>query len=484
MRNACGDCHDGADGEGGFSLDDLSAPESLLVSSRAWFGARQRMLDHTMPPADAEPIRADLRASITASIQKQVRDAVVKAGVLPGPPQLRRLTRNEFANSIRDLLNVHLDAAANLPEDNAGGEGFTNASETLSISPIHAEKYVDAITNALQYASRDANARKQLFSVRPSDDMPERQAARQNLSRLALAAFRGPLAESELDGLMSLYDAASDDDDSHQAAMLYAMRSILLSPRFLFIAESVSDQAEAPEPLTPHELATRLSYFLWTTTPDELLMKSANSGKLTTPDELRRQTIRLLEDRGTHLRDSMTDFIGQWLGLADLGRAKQVDQQRHDWIEEPHLAGMRNQPVYDFETLLRKNRPLTELIDSDHTHLNRFLLEIYKIPRKQIESKIDGQLRWSKLPEDQRHRGGWLGSAGVLAISSYPSRSSPVLRGAWVLEKLMGIELPPPPPDVPALEESASDDQPASLRDQLAQHRQDASCASCHDRLD
>ena len=163
----------------------------------------------------------------------------------------------------------------------------------------------------------------------------------------------------------------------------------------------------------------------------------------------------MLNDEGTHLNDSLVQFVGQWLGTADWGHSKSPDPELHDWVRDHHTSAMRNQPVYIFESLLQKNESVLDLIDSDWTFLNEELLRVYKIDRKDIEAKrFQQHLVRVDLPEKHRNRGGLLGAGATMGVSAYPRRSSPVLRGAWVLDKFLGVELPPPPPDVPKLDES------------------------------
>jgi hypothetical protein len=263
------------------------------------------------------------------------------------------------------------------------------------------------------------------------------------------------------------------------------MRGILISPQFLFLSESAPTEANVTEPLTNHELAARLSYFLWASMPDKELREAADAGKLSDPEELKRQTVRMLTDEGTHLNDSLVHFVGQWLGTADWGRSKAPDPEVHDWVRDHHTSAMRNQPVYMFESMLQKNDSLLDLIDSDWTFLNEELLRVYKIDRKYIEAKRFAQhLVRVELPEKYEYRGGLLGAGATMGVSAYPRRSSPVLRGAWILDKLLGVELPPPPPDVPKLDESEYVAKAQTLRERLERHRADPACATCHDRID
>jgi mono/diheme cytochrome c family protein len=484
LENFCGDCHGDGMSEGGFSIDQIRDPSTLGDKFERWETIRQRLNDRSMPPADYDPLPSEARDKLVSWIDSATRSAIRQRPPEPGPPLLRRLARHEYSNTIRDLLNIHFDAGQGLPEDAAGGEGFSNAAETLTISPIHAEKYLLAATDALDYAAHDANARRMLLRHRADDADGEEAAATANLRQLARRAFRRPVSEEELARYVTLYRDARGDGLSFDEAVLYAMRAIFVSPHFLFIAESSPQQAGQPEPLTDHELATRLSYFLWASTPDDKLLQLADAGQLQEDEQLREQTMRLLKARGTHLRDSMEHFVGSWLGTADLGRTKKIDRERHAWVRDPHVAALRNQPIYALESILQNNDSILTLIDAPWTFLNGELVRVYKIRRQEIKADFVQRLVRVDLPESYRVRGGLLGMGGVLAVSSYPRRTSPVLRGAWVLEKMLGVELPPPPPNVPPLDESADVAQAQTVRQRLEQHRADPNCASCHDRID
>jgi Protein of unknown function (DUF1592)/Protein of unknown function (DUF1588)/Protein of unknown function (DUF1585)/Protein of unknown function (DUF1595) len=301
---------------------------------------------------------------------------------------------------------------------------------------------------------------------------------------LASRAFRRPVDDEELAPYIELYEGARSDGESFEQATYYAMRGMLTSPRFLFLSETAPPATGDAEPLTQWELATRLSYFLWASMPDRALRQAADEGRLSDPEELRKQVVRMLGAE-THLNDSLVQFVGQWLGTADLGSAKQIDPQRFPWIKDNHVAAMRNQPVYVVESLLRENGSLLELIDADWTFLNQELLTVAKFDRKKLaDQEISQQLVRVALPAEYRYRGGLLGSCGVLALSSYPHRSSAVLRGVWVLDKMLGVTLPPPPPGVPKLAESGEAVKAQTQRERLLEHRADPVCASCHKRID
>ncbi|EAQ82523.1 DUF1588 domain-containing protein [Blastopirellula marina] len=484
LATSCADCHGGAEGEGGFSLSKIADSGALGSHYDEWMKLRQRLADHSMPPHDAEPMDSAARLQLVNWIKQATRDAIRQQGELAGPPLFRRMAAHEYSNTVRDLLGIHFDAGNGLPQDPAGGEGFNNASETLIISPIHAEKYVEAATTALDYAAHDSRARNRLLRHRPSDKRSEQEAARQNLREFADRAFRRPATDEEVAAIVQTYDKARESGLDFDSACFYALRGVLISPNFLFLIEDAPSEPNKSVPLSNHELASRLSYFLWATTPDQKLREAASAGKLQDPEELRRQAIRMIQENGTHLNDSLTHFVGQWLGTADLGHSKQIDHELHPSLKDHHVAALRDQPVEVFKSMLKENESLLSLIDADWTFLNNELCEIYKIDRSKLKGELNSRLQRYPLPDDYRYRGGILGAGGVMAVASYPRRSSPVLRGVWVLDKLLGVELPPPPANVPALEESKDVAQALTLRTRLEQHRANPSCATCHDRID
>lgn len=484
LVESCGDCHSGGADEGGFAIEDLASEASLVTQFHRWRKVRERLDERTMPPSDAEPLEDDVNASFVTWIETSTTNAIIERGPIAGPPQFRRLAKYEYSNTIRDLLGIHFNAGQGLPEDIAGGEGFANAAETLLISPAIADQYLQAAIAALDYASKDANAREQLISTVPNESTTEEGAARANLRRLAERAFRRPVSQQELDGFVKLFVEARDDDTPFEQALLFAMRGILISPRFLFIAEQPPVEPDATEPVSDHELAVRLSYFLWASMPDEKLRQLADEGRLNNEAELEKQVSRLIRARGTHLQDSMEQFVGSWLGTADLGSAKQIDRVRFPRMTDPHVAALRKQPVVVMESILRNNDSLLELIDADWTFLNNELVTVYQLRRNKIEGNFVQRLVRVELPDEYRYRSGLLGMGGVMAVNSYARRGSPILRGAFILEKMLGVELPPPPPEVPALDESKQAAEAATLRDRLEQHRANPACATCHDRID
>jgi hypothetical protein len=318
-----------------------------------------------------------------------------------------------------------------------------------------------------------------------------RAQARVILETFAARAFRRPVSAEEVDRLLSLYDRGASRGDPFEASVQLALKGVLVSPHFLFRVEADPPSAEL-EPVSNHELAVRLSYFLWSTQPDEELRRLADAGRLTQADELRRQVDRMLDDpRSAALAEH---FVGQWLGTHEVGArvAPSTDSFEGEFTTEL-LLDMREEPAQFFRHLLAEDRSLFDLIDSDYAIVNQRLAQHYGFTGEDDKPKnpknpwtpnpkrgSGGPFERVSLPDDRR--GGVLGMGGVHMLTSYPDRTSPVLRGGWILETLLGVRVPSPPPDVPQLKRGKKSKQ--SLREQLAQHRENPTCAACHNLMD
>jgi hypothetical protein len=267
--------------------------------------------------------------------------------------------------------------------------------------------------------------------------------------------------------------------------MQATFEAVLLSPKFLFRVET---PAEGPEPelLSDYELAGRLSYFLWTSMPDDRLLGLAAEGRLHDPHVLEGEIDRLLhselDGQGRRLPSKLHDFASsfteQWLGTRALGREFRPDPAAAGRYDAELEGGLKYEPVLFFEEILADNRSVLALLDADFTYVNSSLARHYGLP-----GDFSQQPQRVALVADGR-RGGVLGMGAVLAVSSLPHRTSPVLRGKWILETLLGAPPPPPPANVPQLPENSPDAAPATLRARLQLHRQQAACAACHERID
>jgi hypothetical protein len=308
----------------------------------------------------------------------------------------------------------------------------------------------------------------------PHAELSPQDASRQSLTAFARRAFRRPLADDELARLMTLFDRAQARGDAYLPSLKLALKAILISPHFLFLVEPEPD-AEGVYPLGHHQLAARLSYFLWNTMPDAELAQLADEGKLHDESVLRAQIRRMLADpKARGLADS---FATQWLNIGALGQTVKPDAERFPEFDAQLAADMRSEAVGLVETVLREDRSLLDLIDADYAVVNDRLAAHYGL------SPIEGA-EFRKVSLDDRRRGGVLGLGAVLTTTSLPLRTSPVLRGKWILEEVLGASVPPPPPNAGVLPEDDKLHDGLTLRQRLEQHRTNPECAACHQRMD
>jgi hypothetical protein len=477
LKTYCQDCHKGKKAAGKLDLTRFRDEKHVLAEPRRWNRIAIRVRDGEMPPFGRPAPSLKEREQLAEWVETTLRTAACSDGISPRPAPLRRLNRNEYAATIRDLLNVHFNAGHALPADGAGGEGFDNAAETLFLSPVHAEKYLEAARQALEYAAKDTRARARFLIAEPGPKTPPEAAARKILAAFLPRAFRRPTTDEEVASHLALFRAARQRGDSFDDAVLYALQAVLISPNFLFRLEE-PNPGPAPRLLGDYELATRLSYFLWGAMPDETLFDLAAKGKLREPETLAQQVERMLKD--ARAREFAEHFVEQWLGTRELGRDIKPDPKLFPIYYDAEIqSAIRYEPILFFQEILSGNLSLLNLLDSKFTVLTNRLARHYGL---QIQG-LRQQPNKADLPEGSR-RGGLLGMAAVLAVSSYPHRTSPVLRGKWILESILGTPPPPPPPNVPELKEEHEAAGPKTLRERLEQHRRSPACASCHNRID
>jgi hypothetical protein len=480
LRTKCGMCHGGKSPAGGFDIAKLAQEASFRERSELWSKAALRVYSGEMPPGGT--LGVEQREAFHGWVLANLKTVACSAGIVPGRAPARRLNRDQYTSTVRDLLNVHVDIGAALPADSAGGEGFDNAAETLFLSPIYAEKYLDAAKLALNYAAKDPRSRARFLIAAPGAGVTADAAARTILEEFLPRAFRRPVEKADFDFYMGLFTAATGRGESFEDSILYTIRAVLLSPQFLFRMEPPNTTGSA-RALDDYSLASRLSYFLWNSEPDGLLMALAETGKLSDPTILQGQVARMLRNQRSF--DFSRSFVEQWLRIRDLGQAFQPDLKLFpEWKDSELQGDIKNQPILFFKEILANDLSLLDLIDSKWTIATKKLQKVlYNTNVNPVRASNQEQPQRIELPEGS-HRGGLLGMSAVLAISSHPHRTSPVLRGKWLLEAMLGTPPPPPPPNVPKLDETKVAATPATLREQLAQHRSDPACASCHSRID
>ena len=321
----------------------------------------------------------------------------------------------------------------------------------------------------------DTPSRRRIFSCRPATAAEELPCATQILGTLARRAYRRPVVESDVQTLVAFYEAGRTEG-SFDKGIQFALERLLADPDFLFrIERDPVDSAPATAyPVRDVELASRLSFFLWSSLPDDELLVHAEAGTLSDPDVLERQVQRMLVD--DRAQAMVQNFAGQWLYLRNM-RSVYPDPNVFPNFDENLRDAFQTETEFFIWRMIREDRSLLELLEADYTFVNERLAEHYGIPN------VYGN-RFRKVTLEGAERGGLLGHGSVMTVTSYPNRTSPVLRGKWVLENLLGAPPPEPPPNVPALEEENEDGEPVSLRAAMVQHRENPACSVCHAPMD
>jgi mono/diheme cytochrome c family protein len=321
----------------------------------------------------------------------------------------------------------------------------------------------------------DTASRRKIFICRPEQASQERACGERILTKLAHEAYRRKPTKDEVASLMKVYDAGRAEADFERGVEM-GIQAVLISPNFLFMKEQPPARAKAGSiyRINDVELATRLSFFIWSSIPDAELRKVAESGKLRNPKVLERQVTRMLADPKA---EALTkNFAGQWLYLRNLENQR-PDVEQYPEFDTRLRAAMRTETEMFFSTVVRENRSVLEFLKADYTYLNERLAQHYGIP----DVRGPGFRRVSLDPS--WNRGGLLGQGSILTVTSYANRTSIVKRGQWILENLLAAPPPPPPPDVPDLME-AKEGKALTMRQMMEMHRANPVCASCHNKMD
>jgi mono/diheme cytochrome c family protein len=600
VAQSCVDCHSGEEPAGELALDAVLERGSVSDDRETWDKMARRVRDKEMPPEDGEPLEDAQREKFLAWLDAELANDDCSGPRDPGRVTIRRLNRNEYNHTIRDLLGVEFQPAKDFPADDVG-YGFDNIGDVLSMPPILLEKYLSAAQDIVEHAlgtrltnlvddveggqARDNGFRVlasqgdvtakvrtreggthyilrvlaygdqagdepvkmrisfgdqtvREFEVRAVADYPElyeawvevpkpgkhkwsvsflndyyrpeeegphdrnlhvghletmgpyadsyQQAiprehtpedrqlvAREIVNRMMGRAYRRPSTAAEVDRVLQLVEAVHADGGNFGEAIGLGLQAMLVSPHFLFRVEldPPPDDADGIRELNDFEVATRLSYFLWSSMPDDELFELARQGALRKDGNLEKQARRMLADEKS--RALVENFAGQWLQLRNLNTVA-PDKSTYKDFDEALRRAMRQETETFFATIMSEDRSVLEFLDADYTFVNERLAKHYGI------ADVEGE-EFRRVSLDPVRRGGVLGQASVLTVTSNPTRTSPVKRGKWVLENLLGAPPADPPPDVPPLEEK---ELVGTLRERMEQHRDNAVCASCHKAMD
>lgn len=456
----CFKCHGPQKKKGGIDYSRLADGASALRERRLWKKALLQVEENEMPPQGEKSLDPAGRETLLRWIRAAAAyvDCSNPADRNPGPPLLRRLNRSEYLATVRDLTGVASDVAAEvgMPEE-ATGTAFDTSANALVLPPALMEKHFAAAELILERM-------KPLKGETP----------REKVAAFARRAYRRPVDDDEIGRLMELHARGLARGDSPEKALRLPIKAVLVSPHFLFRVER--EQA-GPKPyrVSDPELATRLSYFLWSTMPDETLAAEAAKGALSEAAALEAQVRRMLLH--PKARALTQNFAAQWLQLRKLEYARPSTEFFPSFNNRLKQA-MREEAALFLDKLREEDRSVLDLLDCDYAWLNGELARHYGI------AGVEGKefRRVAIKPED--HRGGLLGMGAILALTSHTSRTSPTLRGKWILESIFGTPPPPPPPDAGTIKEQKKGAEPRTFRELMALHATQPACAACHRRID
>lgn len=494
LEAKCFSCHAGENVEGDFDLTPAATAERPIDHSALWDRVAGRVRLNEMPPAGSPGLsdheKAALHRWFDARPGRDLCDQLATDHTkswYQGRVMSRRITTAEYDRMVAALVGVDLGLARDFPADGAGGEGFDTTGDTLFTSPIHLERYLaaaDEVIEAVVTEEPPAEGSPLVAGWQRwvgAGFEPAPKQLRDRLNAFAAAAWRRPVTDAERDRLVALAEAARTLDDARPLdGLRQAMKAVLVSPNFLFLVET-SPAGTGVHPLSQRQLAARLAVFIWSSLPDDELVRLADEGQLHAEAVLRGQVRRMLRDPRS--RGLAEDFGLQWLELKNFSQRVAPDAEAFPEFDAALAAEFREEVVRVVHRVFADNTSLLELVDAPATPLTTRLAAHYKVAWPAVAGGGAGD-GWATVPLPDRRRGGVLTTAAVLAGTSYPKRTSPVLRGQWVLGQLLGGKVPPPPPGVPPLEEAHGDAEPQTLRQRLEAHRSNPTCASCHDRMD
>ena len=534
LNKYCLSCH-GQEGEaqGEVDLSAVSSEQDLVARPELIRHLTQALENREMPPEDEpQPTSAEQRSMV-----RDLRSVLRKAAQQThgGHAPLRRLNRFQYNNAVTDLfdlsgvvfslpermmrdhrgyfrpetgkmaetvtvgsrplgksqmIELRLGGVTPFPQDLRAEHGFDNRGDHLSLSPLLMESFLklgQSITQSPDFTPRRVGVWKQLFAT-PGDEDDLREAVQDRLTRFLTRAFRRPVEEATRDRYVEYVMSQIEQGDDFAVAMKGAAAAAIASPKFLYLYDEASAKDELAR-LDNYELASRLSFFLWGSIPDDELLSLAARGELEQEQVLVGQVERMLRDR--KLKRFCDSFPAQWLQLERIVSAN-PDPDRFPgfyFLKYRDSMHMMLEPLLLFETVLIENLPITQFLDSDFTYRSVLLREAYgeTVPAEQKRGRGGGVgvLTFERLPVSDPRYGGMITNAAVMTMTSGRERTQPITRGAWLATVIFNDPPEPPPADVPPLTEKPQQgEERLTLRERLLAHRERADCRGCHERID
>jgi mono/diheme cytochrome c family protein len=503
LEQHCFKCHNAEKHKGGIDLTPFDSEGAVLKKYKLWQRVIEQIETQEMPPDD-DKFTAQHGTMVVQGVKNTL--ALLESGhpalLDPGPSIARRLSHLEYTNAIRALTRLDLDIAqkGGLPSDSTGSS-YENIAAALQVPPALLEKYftatdivLDRLFGPLPEAPKtkpvwqsDAEIAKikaqrtQFFASVPAD--ADRAVTQKFVAQFTRLAWRRPAVTAEIERLMKVYDAALAKGDTPRTALRRTLKPVLVASDFLFrIEDDRTPKAPAAGTRVPAakvddiELASRLSFFLWSSIPDEELLTLAEKKQLSKPETLAEQVKRMLAD--PKAKELTENFFVRWLGANRVAQARPATEAFpafNDGMKKAMLA-----EVTAFcDNLRTEDRPLLDLLNADYTFANADLAKLYGLAG--VTSKEFQRV--ALKPEN--HRGGVLGMGAILASTSHTDRTSPTQRGKWVLDVIFGTPPAPPPANASQFKDDGKKKAaPKDFREKMAQHAADASCAGCHKRMD
>jgi hypothetical protein len=483
-----------------------------------------------MPPEDEPQLKKEDRAKLLLDLRALLQESVGEKKVYPRTP-VRRMTRFQYHNAVTDLFDlkcavftlpermlrdhreyfqpasgkmpdlVHvgsrplgksqmieprLAGVAAFPQDLRAEHGFDNQADHLSMSPLLMQSFLklgQSVVGSPDFNEKRVGIWHDFFGKERSDKRESGELVRERLEKFLNKAFRGRVGEGVLNRYVGYVERKIKQGTPFPEAMKSAAAAVISSPRFLYLY----DRSASGEKVDGFEMASRLSFFLWGSLPDDELLKLAKSGELLEEEVLRKQFERMLKDK--KLKRFCDTFPSQWLQLDRIISSVPDEQKFPQFYYSAYRDSMHMmvEPLLLFETVLIENHSVTQFIDSDFTYRSGHLEEAYGELGK-VEKKKKGQvgvLEFHRVPVKDRRVGGVITSAAVMTMTSGPERTQPITRGAWMAGVIFNKPPEPPPADVPSLgEKPAEGEENLTLRERLSMHRERADCRGCHEQID
>ncbi len=499
LEKKCIKCHNTNSPKGGVNIDNYKEQARVIENGAFWLKVMDQIETRAMPPK-TEPALSmkdytDLIEGIDGILQKSLEKKT------PGHVIIRRLSHAEYHYTVLDLFGVSFDAKNYFPSDGSGGGGFDNQGKTLFFTPLKLERYYDAAEIIVDSLYSDDDRWEQIvpftfnptgltgiknwilsfFSTKYKGLNDPQIAAERVINQVGSKAYRRFLKGEEKGRLLELFGQVYAENENlsnpsrFNTSIAQVLKGILVSPNFLYKIEEEPDK-EGPYPLSHFEVASRMSYFLWCSAPDQELYDLAYKGLLQDSAVLAGQVKRMLADPKS--KRFAENFASQWLGIEKLiDPQPMVEESLYPGFDLELRTALYKEAGEFFYYALTKSKNFLDLVNSDYSILNRKLAKFYNIEGVEHDD-------FRKVTFADNKRGGVLGMGSVLASTSISTRTSPVLRGKWVMEQILGISPPPPPPEVSALTEDPSIHEELGLRKILELHRSSPECQSCHEKMD